>query len=146
MREANFMGWIQVFSSALLSLSGIPSQSRQHQNRQIKSTLNVDRVMICLMKAKTLSLHIRAVGHWTNSLYQYFEKEQAKLEGTSVPVDKRSRFALRLFPHITLLFPGCEKQSAWQRTEHEKWARGSEAEARVVLPWELGAGGWVASR
>ena len=47
--------------------------------------------MICLMKAKTLSLHIRAVGHWTNSLYQYFEKEQAKLEGTSVPVDKRSR-------------------------------------------------------
>ena len=71
------------------------------------------------MKAKTLSLHIRAVGHWTNSLYQYFEKEQAKLEGTNVPVDKRSRFVLRLF-HITLLFPGCEKQSAWQRTEPEK--------------------------
>jgi len=46
--------------------------------------------MSCL-KAKTLSLHIRAVGHWTNSLYQYFEKEQAKLEGTTVTVDKRSR-------------------------------------------------------
>ena len=70
------------------------------------------------MKAKTLSLHIRAVGHWTNSLYQYFEKEQAKLEGTTVPVDKRSRLVLRLFPHISLLFAGCEKQSAWQRTEH----------------------------
>lgn len=43
-------------------------------------------------QAKTLSLHIRAVGHWTNSLYQYFEKEQAKLEGTNVQaVDKRSR-------------------------------------------------------
>ena len=56
------------------------------------------------MKAKTLSLHIRAVGHWTNSLYQYFEKEQAKLEGTNVPVDKRSRSVLRLFPHISPFF------------------------------------------
>ena len=74
------------------------------------------------MKAKTLSLHIRAVGHWTNSLYQYFEKEQAKLEGTNVPVDKRSRSVLwTVFCScIALLFPGCEKQSAWQKTAHAR--------------------------
>ena len=36
--------------------------------------------------------------------YQYFEKEQAKLEGTNVPVDKRSRSVLRLFPHISPFF------------------------------------------
>ena len=29
----------------------------------------------------TLSLHIRAVGHWTSSLYEYFEAEQARLDG-----------------------------------------------------------------
>ena len=29
----------------------------------------------------TLSLHIRAVGHWTTSLYEYFEAEQARLDG-----------------------------------------------------------------
>ena len=58
-------------------------------NKQPKLS-NHCHVMSCL-KAKTLSLHIRAVGHWTNSLYQYFEKEQAKLEGTTVTVDKRSR-------------------------------------------------------
>ena len=29
----------------------------------------------------TLSLHIRAVGQWTNSLYEYFEREQARLDG-----------------------------------------------------------------
>lgn len=29
-------------------------------------------------------LHIRAVGEWTNSLYSYFEKEQAKLHGDNV--------------------------------------------------------------
>ena len=75
--------------------------------------------MTFLMKAKTLSLHIRAVGHWTNSLYQYFEKEQARLEGTNVPVDKRSRFVQKdCFLAFLCFFPGCEKQSAWQKTEH----------------------------
>ena len=38
----------------------------------------------------TLSLHIRAVGHWTNSLYEYFEREQARLEGQTSPETKRS--------------------------------------------------------
>jgi hypothetical protein len=30
----------------------------------------------------------RAVGHWTNSLYQYFEREQARLEGLPDPHKK----------------------------------------------------------
>ena len=30
----------------------------------------------------------RAVGHWTNSLYQYFEREQARLEGLAEPPKK----------------------------------------------------------
>lgn len=43
-------------------------------------------------QTKTLSLHIRAVGHWTNSLYQYFEKEQARLEGiNTTDTNKKSR-------------------------------------------------------
>ena len=29
-----------------------------------------------------LSLHIRAVGHWTSKLYEYFEAEQRRLEFT----------------------------------------------------------------
>ena len=41
-------------------------------------------------QADTLSLHIRAVGHWTNSLYEYFEREQARLEGQTSPATKRS--------------------------------------------------------
>ena len=38
----------------------------------------------------TLSLHIRAVGQWTRSLYEYFEQEQARLEGEQLlPVSKK---------------------------------------------------------
>lgn len=114
MREAIFFFCsIAQFEWHPFTISSAPEQA--------KNTLNVHRVtMTCLMKAKTLSLHIRAVGHWTNSLYQYFEKEQAKLEGTSVPVDKKSRLVLllNLFPCISLPLPGCEKQSAWRRTGH----------------------------
>ena len=85
-----------------------------------KNKIIVQRItMKCLIKAKTLSLHIRAVGHWTNSLYQYFEKEQAKLEGTNVQaVDKRSRLVFTLCS--SHFFPGCEKQSAWQKTAHAR--------------------------
>ena len=33
-------------------------------------------------EADFFSLHIRAVGHWTNQLYQYFTQEQERLEST----------------------------------------------------------------
>ena len=44
----------------------------------------------------TLSLHIRAVGQWTRSLYEYFEQEQARLEtGELVPETRRQTDVLR---------------------------------------------------
>ena len=44
----------------------------------------------------TLSLHIRAVGQWTRSLYEYFEQEQARLEaGQLVPSGRRQTDVLR---------------------------------------------------
>ncbi|XP_023338172.1 NADPH oxidase 5 [Eurytemora carolleeae] len=42
-------------------------------------------------QADTISLHIRAVGHWTNSLYQHFEKEQARQDGLESPRTRRTR-------------------------------------------------------
>ena len=30
-------------------------------------------------------LHIRGVGQWTNRLYSYFEREQARLHGVDLP-------------------------------------------------------------
>ena len=41
-------------------------------------------------QSDTLSLHIRAVGQWTRSLYEYFEQEQARLEGEQLlPASKK---------------------------------------------------------
>ena len=42
-------------------------------------------------QSDTLSLHIRAVGQWTNSLYEYFEREQARLDGQLGPGQGRGR-------------------------------------------------------
>lgn len=44
-------------------------------------------MIMTMMITDYIWLHIRGVGQWTNTLYEYFEKEHAKLHAGEVPAE-----------------------------------------------------------
>ncbi len=54
----------------------------------LKTRLNFISTLSSFESPRSPFPPFRAVGHWTNSLYQYFEREQARLEGLPDPHKK----------------------------------------------------------
>ena len=85
-------------------------------------------------QADTLSLHIRAVGQWTTSLYEYFEREQARLDGDQGAMVGRKQDVLR--STMTVARDKARKLSSSMGTvtsSYNLWGQGHLASAHPPL-------------